>query len=76
VSLDGWKLRDEASNTLTLSGSIGGDAERMITLANGQLPLDNGGDEIELLDFAGNSVQVVSYSGGHAGRGEVIIVGV
>jgi hypothetical protein len=44
-------------------------------LANGQLPLNNGGDEIELLDAAGNSVHVVSYTGGQAGSGEVILVG-
>jgi hypothetical protein len=75
VSLDGWKLRDEANNTLTLAGSIGAGAELTITLVNGELPLNNGGDEIELLDAAGNSVQLVSYTGGRAGSGEVIIVG-
>jgi hypothetical protein len=75
VNLDGWQLRDEANNTLTLAGSIGAGAERMIMLANGQLPLNNGGDEIELLDAAGNSVQVVSYTGGQAESGEVILVG-
>jgi hypothetical protein len=75
VSLDGWKLRDEAKNTLTLDGSIAAGAERMIMLAIGELPLNNGGDEIELLDAAGDSVHVVSDTGGQAGSGEVIIVG-
>jgi hypothetical protein len=75
VSLDDWKLRDEANITLTLAGSIEAGGERMIMLANGEQPLNNVGDEIELLDAAGNSVQVVSYTGGQAGSGEVIVVG-
>jgi hypothetical protein len=71
VSLDGWKLRDEANNTVTLAGPIGAGAELTIALVNGQLPLNHGG----LLDAAGSSVQVVSYSGGQAGSGEAVVVG-
>jgi hypothetical protein len=44
-------------------------------LAKGQLPLNNGGDEIELLRAAGNSVQVVSYLGSQTGSGEIVVVG-
>jgi hypothetical protein len=74
VSVDGWMLRDESDNSLALSGSIAAGAELMVTLAEGQLPLNNGGDEIELLDADGNSVHVVSYSSGQAVPGQVINV--
>jgi hypothetical protein len=49
---------------VALSGTIAGNAELTIQLAAGELPLNNGGDEVELLDAGGNSVHVVSYPGG------------
>jgi hypothetical protein len=36
------------------------------------MPLNNGGDEIELLAADGHSVHVVSYSGGQASLGRAI----
>jgi hypothetical protein len=75
VTVDGWTLRDESDNTIAFSGSIAASAESIIHLAEGQLPLNNGGDEIELLDAGGNSVHVVSYSSGQAVPGQVINVG-
>jgi hypothetical protein len=49
--------------------------ERMIVPAYGDLPLNNGGDQIDRLDAAGNSVQVVGYSEGQADSGQVSLVG-
>jgi hypothetical protein len=72
VTLEGWKLRDEADNAVTLSGTIAGGAELTVSLASGQMPLNNGGDEIEFLDAAGNSVQVVNYSEDQVSSGQVI----
>jgi hypothetical protein len=75
ISVDVWTLRDESDNSLALSGSIAAGAELTIQPAEGQLPLNNDGDEIELLDAAGNSVHVISYTGGQAVSGQVINVG-
>jgi hypothetical protein len=72
---DGWALRDESENSLTLSGTMAAGAETMIQLSDGQLPLNNSGDEIELRDADGNSVHVVSYSSGQTVSGQVINIG-
>ena len=72
VDLSGWSLRDEANHTVVLNGTIEAGAELQIDLLNGQMPFNNSGDEIELLNVIGDSVHFVSYSGGDAVSGAVI----
>ena len=63
IDLTGWKLSDEASHIVDLTGPIASGADRVITLDPGQMPLNNGGDEIELFDSTGQLVHMVSYTG-------------
>ena len=74
VDLDGWTITDEASNSLTLSGTINAGAELIINLAQGQVPLNNGGDEIELRNDSGELVQVVNYQGSDVVSGAEVAV--
>lgn len=69
VNLNAWKLRDEANHTVTLSGTIAPGDELKIELSAGQMPLNNSGDEVELLDASGTSVHVVSYSSDQVSSG-------
>ena len=39
------------------------------------MPLNNGGDEVELVDPGGTTVHFVSYTGAQAGPGAVITFG-
>jgi hypothetical protein len=75
VSLAGWKLRDEASHTVDLSGTIEAGARLRIELGEGQMPLNNGGDEVELVNADGERVHFVSYTGDQAGPGEQVTFG-
>ena len=72
VDLDGWQLRDEANHTVDLHGSIAPGAELTIELEDGQMPLNNSGDRIELLNNSGHPVDTVSYSGTQASPGQEI----
>ena len=72
VPLDGWSLRDKAENTFDLDGQLGPGAIRTITLPKGKLPLNNGGDEIELLDRDREQRDVVVYLRAQARSGAVI----
>ena len=74
VDLNGWTLRDEANHTVALSGTIAAGEERQIDLADGELPLNNSGDEVELIDVAGDSVDFATYTGGQASSGNVVVV--
>jgi len=62
LSLTGFVLRDRAGHTLDISGSLSGGASKTITLSSGQIPLNNSGDEIELIDPDGNIIEIVSYT--------------
>ena len=74
VDLDGWTLTDEANNRVTLAGTIAANGELVITLAAGQMPLNNGGDEIQLRNDSGQLVQTVSYVGGDVVPGVELVV--
>ena len=54
------------------SGTTAPGAELTIELTEGQMPLNNGGDEIELLNADGQSAHVVSYTGGQVAEGREI----
>lgn len=72
VHLIGWKLRDKAGHSVSLFGEIEGGEELRVNLRSGQMPLNNGGDEIELLDSDGRSIHKVTYRGGQALPGREI----
>jgi len=72
VNLIGWKLRDKAGHTVVLTGSIPSGAELKIRLRAGQMPLNNNGDEIELLDAASSIVDKVRYTSGQVVPGRQI----
>ena len=72
VNLAGWRLRDAAGHTVTLSGLIARGTELKVPLADGQMPLSNNGDDIELLDDKGRVVHKVRYSGGQVVPGREI----
>lgn len=62
VDLQGWKLRDKADNTYSLSGSIPPGQELEIRMLEFTMPLNNTGDRIELLSTDGNTpVPEVQY---------------
>lgn len=72
VDLQGWSLQDRAGHDLTLEGSIGAGEERTIQLQAGQLPLNNTGEEVLLLDAAGKIRNEVSYSAADVSAGDII----
>ena len=47
--------------------------DKEILLPAGQMPLNNGGDEIELLDANGNQIDFVSYTGDQVSSGEEVM---
>jgi len=69
IDLAGWKLRDRAGNVLELEGSIDAGDELEITDAEGDLPLNNNGDEVVVVNPAGAVVDRFSYPGSAAGAG-------
>lgn len=74
VDLDGRTLTDEGNTTFSLGGTVAAGAERVITLPAGAMPLNNGGDEIELKNDSGEVVPVVNYTSGQVTQGIEIIV--
>lgn len=72
VSVAGWSLRDSSGSVLDLSGEIGGGATLRIQLDAGQLPLNNTGDTVLLLDSAQRIVHEVSYGPGDVIEGSAI----
>ncbi len=72
VNLAGWKLRDKAGNTMALIGSIASGTELKVHLPNSQMPLNNDGDEIELLSAKGRVAHKVRYSIGQVSPGREI----
>jgi hypothetical protein len=69
VDLGGWTLQDAANHTVTLSGTIAAGAERQIQLADSQMPLNQGGDEITLRNPAGDAVDSAGYTAGQVSPG-------
>jgi hypothetical protein len=59
ISLDGWELRDETQNNkIDLDGLICPDSFRRFYFSN---RLNNGGDEIRLIDDSGSGIDRVVY---------------
>lgn len=72
VNLDGWKMKDKANNEVLLTGNIAAGAKRKIQLADGQMPLNQNGDEVTLLNAAGAAVHQVSYTAAQVRVGQPI----
>lgn len=71
VSLEGWTLRDEAGNSLDLSGSVPAKGALRVTLPEGKMPLNNNGDTVVLFGPHGVSDRI-SYGSEAAASGEVV----
>jgi len=72
VSLQNWKMRDRAMNVFPLTGSIGAGANTTLTIPSGKMPLNNGGDSIELIDAGGITRHQVEYTAAQVSPGGVI----
>ncbi|HET9529217.1 MAG TPA: lamin tail domain-containing protein, partial [Blastocatellia bacterium] len=73
VNLAGWKLRDRAGNTFTLSGSIPAGSRLTIVLSPNTMPLNNDGDDVKLIDPQGQIKHRVSYTGSQAQSGQRVV---
>lgn len=72
IDLAGWKLRDRAGNILNLDGNIEAGEELAFTDSEGAMPLNNDGDEIVVVNPAGNVVDRFSYPRSAVSIGQVI----
>ncbi|MDM4019340.1 lamin tail domain-containing protein [Roseiconus lacunae] len=72
VRITGWTIKDEASNSITLTGELAAGQELNITIPEGDLPLNNGGDELVLINSSGTIVDTASYTSGQAGPGQTV----
>lgn len=75
VDLIGWQLRDAAGNGVKLAGVLRSGEEMKVHLSRGQLPLNNNGDVIHLLDRRGRQVHRVGYGGEQVAAGRVLSFG-
>lgn len=71
VTLTGWRLRDKAGNVFILSGSAPATATRSVRV-QGTFTLNQGGDEVELIDPSGRVVHKVTYTAGQVRPGRFI----
>lgn len=75
ISLDGWAFRDRANNVFTIpSQSIPAGGSTVVSLTTNSMPLNNGGDRIELLDSFGVTVDSVTYRANQVTEGLPITV--
>lgn len=74
VSLDGWKLRDKANNTFNLSGTVPASSTLSIRV-RGNFSLNQNGDEVRLINPAGQVVHTVSYTAAQVKEGKFITFG-
>jgi len=72
VDLTGWRLRDRAGNVKELKGAIPAGGQLEVQLAQGELPLNNSGDDIELVDAAGNVAHRFSFTAAHVQPGQEV----
>lgn len=72
LDLGGWELRDRANNRYALSGTVPRGDRRTLVMETNSMPLNNGGDEIRLIDPNGRERDRVSYSGTDAASGHVV----
>jgi len=61
ITLVGWKLRDAARRTWSLSGVLQAGDERTFTRDGQAMALNNDGDIVALLDRSGNVIDEVTY---------------
>lgn len=73
VSLRGWSLMDAAKHRLNLAGTLPAKSKKVIVLKAEEMPLNNDGDTIKLLN-QGAEVQQVRYGAGQAGSGVRLLV--
>jgi endonuclease/exonuclease/phosphatase family metal-dependent hydrolase len=62
LNLQGWKLRDRAGKLFTLTGIVPANSKLTIIMTVNSMPLNNDGDEVELLDSQGVVKHKVTYS--------------
>ena len=72
VRITGWTIKDEASNSITLTGELSVGQSLSIDIPEGDLPLNNGGDELVLLNSSGTIVDSASYTARQAGPGRTV----
>ena len=72
VNLNGWKLRDKANHSVSLSGTVAAGSTKTVLLLNGQMPLNQDGDKITLLNPAGDTVDEVEYTEAQVSPGQPI----
>ncbi len=72
VSLEGWSMQDRSGRRFALRGDIKPGQTTEITLQAGEMPLNNTGDEITLIDQHGKIMNAVSYSAGDVISGQSI----
>ncbi len=73
VSLRGWSLVDAAKHRLNLAGTLPAKSKKVVVLKAEEMPLNNDGDTIKLLN-QGAEVQQVSYGADQAGSGVRLLV--
>jgi endonuclease/exonuclease/phosphatase family metal-dependent hydrolase len=74
LDLTGWMLRDRAQNVFALSGTIAAGDRMTVILSPNSMPLNNGGDEIVVVDAAGTIRHRVVYSGSQVQPGVVLVM--
>ncbi len=62
VTIDGWRLRDRAGNEFMLAGSVPANGELRVVMTTFDMPLNNSGDRITLLDPRQTPISVVEYT--------------
>ncbi len=72
ISVTGWQLRDRAGHSVILHGSVPAGGQLKVALQRDQMPLNNSGDTVELVDLAGAVVNRASYRAQQASAGAVI----
>jgi len=74
INLSGWRLQDRAKHQVKLNGELAAGQRKTITLFPRQMPLNNSGDSVELLDAERKVVHKVTYDQAETGR--VIVIDV
>ncbi len=72
VNLQGWFLQDLANQRVALEAVLEAGQDKEITLPAGQMPLNNSGDEVVLIDPEGKVRSKVAYSANDVNSGQPI----
>lgn len=72
VNLSGFKLRDKAGNEFALSGVVPSGSRLTIVMQVSSMPLNNDGDEVQLIDPAGDEKDKASYVASQVHSGKMI----